>query len=430
MIRISVLVVCLAASACLRLGFETEKAELRPYDYTWTVTTVADRLAGPEDLSSPADLDSGIEGLSLREALLIASHSSGSDLVQFDPATFPAAAPVVITLDRPLPGLRDLITALDGTEAGVVIDGTAVSDTFLHIYAHGAELRGLTLRGFDGAMISVQGAEGAIIADLQLEAAGGLGIEVDGAADLLISGNTVAGAGAEALVVRGSRGVKLIGNTLLDAGSSALVVSDSSELTIADNRVERSGAHAIVVTRATTAEIFRNAVVLENKEGVRGLVLTEVSGAHVADNFIDPGSDWMLTLVDSSDNIIERNLVEGGDAGIVLDGDCDRNLLFQNIVTGCAYDGFYLHAGADDNIIVHNTTHACPSGVVGATDTSLVENNLRADDGFVDPASYDFTLLPDSPHADAGQDLGYDLLPDLPGDFLGAAPDLGAVESY
>lgn len=50
-------------------------------------------------------------------------------------------------------------------------------------------------------------------------------------------------------------------------------------------------------------------------------------------------------------------------------------------------------------------------------------------DNFMVIGDNDFTLVPGSESIDAGDDLGYDCEPDAPGLYLGAAPDLGAVES-
>jgi len=420
--RFILVLVCLGSASCLRLGFEAggeEPASL--YDFTWTVSVLEDRQGDPQGDD---------QGLSLREALLIAAQSDGSDLIRFDPATYPPENPTMLQLDRALPSVRDQGTTLDGSGAGVVIDGGDADFGFLELFSDQAVVRGLTLRGFGATVLYVHGGEGITIADNLFEAATGHAIHVSDAAQVEIVDNVVERPAQDALHLEGLRDSEISSNSMVDIGASALWLERSESVVVADNTAKRTAANAFEVRDSTDIELLRNSVLLEDK-AVRGMVLRAVTATRVADNFIDPGSEWMLVLIDASYNIVERNLIEGGDAGIVLEGDSDNNLLFQNVITSCAYDGVYLHSGADDNVVVHNTTHACPSGVVGELGTSQVQNNLRADDdGFVDAAAYDFTLVPDSEHIDVGEDLGLDLLPDRPELFLGAAPDLGAVESY
>jgi hypothetical protein len=129
-----------------------------------------------------------------------------------------------------------------------------------------------------------------------------------------------------------------------------------------------------------------------------------------------------------------RNILDRGDAGVVLEGVSTRNLIFQNVAITMVYDGVYLGPEATGNIVVHNTFYDCSTAIAdGSPDAVLLNNLVTADPAiFVAPAppTYDFTLVEGNENVDAGEDVDYDCLPSSPAEFLGAARDLGAVESY
>jgi parallel beta-helix repeat protein len=156
-------------------------------------------------------------------------------------------------------------------------------------------------------------------------------------------------------------------------------------------------------------------------------VFEEVDRSHILDNFIDPGSARLIELETSSNNEIIGNTLDRGDVGIGLFGASTGNLVLRNIITMSA-EAMYVDTAATGNRIFHNTMYM--SGSIGdASPDAQFVNNLEADQGFVDPAAFDFHLVVGNPAIDGGSDLGLDLLPDSPERFLGAAPDLGAVET-
>jgi hypothetical protein len=67
------------------------------------------------------------------------------------------------------------------------------------------------------------------------------------------------------------------------------------------------------------------------------------------------------------------------------------------------------------------------NAVQGVAPSALDPSNIFADPQFVDAANGDFT--PGANAVDHGVDLGIDRNADLPGNFNGAAPDIGAVET-
>ena len=99
---------------------------------------VAALLAGGSDpahaanftVNSVADTDDGTcdaSSCTLREAINAANAAAGFDTILFDPTVFPAGSPATIAVTSALPGITDLAgTEVNGTGAGVIIDGTAL----------------------------------------------------------------------------------------------------------------------------------------------------------------------------------------------------------------------------------------------------------------------------------------------------------------
>lgn len=378
------------------------------FENDFVVTVPDDRLAGPDTMTSPADLEPGTVGLSLREALVMAGNSDGGDLVRFDAGVFPASAPTTIVLGSALPVISDEGTVIDGRGAGVVIDGSSVADPTMVIEASRAGLRQLAIAGSGGVGVAARGAEGLELTDVRVEGAAGDGIQVDMAA-----------------------GVNLTGVTVLDPSGRGLALTWSDGARIVGAHIERAGADLVSVMDAGDALIQDAFMVIGDKTALRGIHMERVTGSRVCDNVIDPGSARLINLLDSSDNRIERNILDRGHAGVVLEGVSLRNTVFQNVVIGSEYDGIYVGGEAADSVVVHNTLHQCSSAVVDGATSTTQGNNLvtDSDDAFVDPAAYDFHLVGGSPSIDAGEDLGYDCMPERAARFLGLAPDLGAVET-
>ena len=380
-------------SACGRFGFHDlppppdVDAATTPDapDPTLHVSVTADRMAGPPTLTSIGDLPSGTAGLSLREALTIAANHPGPDLVVFDPAVFPVATPVTLALGAELVIAGDA-TTLDATGAGVVL-------------APGA--------GFAGALVRVTGADD-IVDGLTLQQ-GDLGI---------------AATGVTGLIVRHVHAIDTVGE--------AVRLESVANVTVEDTRIDHAGPAPIRVVSSIDTTIQRTFVALAAKTGVvYGVRIESSLRIHVLANTLDPGTAWMVSLDNSSDNEVVGNIIDGGDTGIALTGTSDRNYLFRNVVIAPAADSIYLDSTTHDNTALNNTFYLAPDITDDGMNTTAANNLLSASSAdFVAPDSYDFHLGAGSTAIDAATDVGQDMLPDAPTRYLGAGPDLGAVESY
>jgi len=115
-------------------------ALLRGQERTIVVTSTADNGPG-----------------SLRQALLVAQSD---DNITFDPVVFPPTAPVTITIISELPHIRQGNLTVDASDAGVILDGSSVSGTWVpgvEIVSDGNTIRGLQISNFSGTGITLSG---------------------------------------------------------------------------------------------------------------------------------------------------------------------------------------------------------------------------------------------------------------------------------
>lgn len=100
----------------------------------------------------------------LRAALQVADADTSPEVVtvRFDPAVFPPEAPAAIAVaGGPLPALTRADVVLDASAAGVIVDGSALSETpadGVVISGDRAVVRGLQVRSFPGACLVLAGA--------------------------------------------------------------------------------------------------------------------------------------------------------------------------------------------------------------------------------------------------------------------------------
>jgi len=109
-------------------------------------------------VTSPADAGPG----TLREALVEAQIA---DTIIFDPTVFPPDVPEAIPLTSALPPITQGYLTIDASDAGVILDGSAVGgdmDPGLNIQADGVKVHGMQIVGFSGCGIELRGQENTI----------------------------------------------------------------------------------------------------------------------------------------------------------------------------------------------------------------------------------------------------------------------------
>jgi hypothetical protein len=319
-------------------------------------------------------------GLSLREALVLANGNVGPDTISFDPAVQP------IFVTSALPAVTDDDLTLAGHDQ-VVIDGSATAAVAgLEVAASGVTLTGVEVVDFDTGVHVLGTASGFVARDLVLRGnAAGLVNEADG---------TQVGPG---VVVAESTGPHQL---------------DLFALTRVTRSVVRDGlGNGLAVRAAGGGTVVELTAVVGN--GGHGILLFNAGG----------GADG-TRLVDST---IVLNGMSGISLGAqVSDLELRNDVLALNTDWGVDGDVTNFVAGSPDfNLWFGNGLGDCSLCISGA-DAVLGSDPMLAD---LFGVPVDVCPLVGSPVLDAGTDLtntdrnGWEL-----GSFDGTAPEIGACE--
>jgi dockerin type I repeat protein len=200
----------------------------------------------PGIVNSTSDSGTG----SLRHAI---TNASPGDSITFDLSVFPPAGPDTIMLASPLPGLDQGNLVIDASDAGVVIDGSMISDSdadVIFISSNNNVIRGLLIKNYSKAGIALSGGaqnntiggdrnigEGPSGQGNMITGSGtfGIGLWSEGTSNNTIQGNII-GTDASGTEILGS----FSGGIFLD-GPSYNLITDNLIGGYVDNGVEISG---------------------------------------------------------------------------------------------------------------------------------------------------------------------------------------------
>lgn len=243
--------------------------------------------AGTIVVSSALDRGPG----SLRDALLDAREG---DIITFDTAVFPPAAPVAISLASALPEItRDHLT-IDASDAGVILDGSNVEDATasgLSISSSETTIRGLQIVDFPANGVLLHG----------------------GAQRNVIGGDRSAGVGplGQGNVLSGNGG---IGVFLLDTGTSFNTVVGNYIGTDASGTQPR-GNHApgLHMNRATENQVLNNLISGNDSYGID--LGTKSSSNHISGNIIGADASGERALSNLNDGVFLQLGASGNTIG-------------------------------------------------------------------------------------------------------------------
>jgi len=344
-------------------------------------------------VGTSADVTERDGAVSLREALQLANGelvttdldakeldnvrrapgAASADTIVFDPVAFPNGQPATITLTANLPPLSGGNDTVDGSSAGVIIDGNGEVQelTCLTITSSGNSLKGLQVQNCRTAILIDRGAE-----------ANTIGGTTPGERNV-VSGNP--GVGIEIRSV----GNIVIGNYIgTDATGTVAMPNDLEGVWIGpggrDNRIGGSTAKernvisgnklfGVSITGEATGNTVQGNYIGLNAAGTAG----------IRNNF------GVLLGQGAQNNIVggsapgERNVVSGNGAGILIRrANTSNNLVQGNIIgpdpdaiemIGNAY-GVWLVDGAQHNVV--GGTLAGEGNLIAGNDSAVVAEGL------------------------------------------------------
>jgi len=329
------------------------------------VTTALD-----ENDADATPVDPKGNGFSLREAIAYVN------LAATPTASIAFERPFTIALGSALPALTKAGAAILGLD-GVVLDCRAVTQQCLVLAGAAQKVVGLELSGSSGISLELDGA----------------GYEV---ADCRITGDPTKPSIGILATASGKIGP---GNEVSGCAANAMQAFQLPDIVIDGNRIHANGGIGLILFKVALATVQRNLVYANGGSGIQ---VSNSGGSLHYNTFDGNGGDGVSSgsqvAMDVRDNLFTHN----GGYGT------------SGLVSG--FPPF------DHNGFFGNTLGPIAGAAPGATD-------VTADRRYVGRAGGDFRLLPGSPAVNAGVDVGLDVNGPEPGNFNGAAPDLGAAET-
>lgn len=279
----------------------------------WMVTTNAD--VGPG---------------SLRQALL---GATAGDAILFSAAAFPPRNPVTIALASPLPAITQANLALDASNAGVILDGSAAGEGMiagLSILANGVQVRGLLIVHFSGCGLEIRGWEGVFGGDRRI------GSAPTGQGNLL-SGNGHSGVclfeGGDFNTIQGNFiGADASGVSAWPAAQGDGVhINGGSHNTIAGNVISANGGTGL---HACCSAASAYNTIRENRIGVGADGVTPL-----------PNGNANVVIADGANHntIGPGNVIAGANRGIAVEGSLSpANSILGNSIYGNLESGILL----------------------------------------------------------------------------------------
>jgi parallel beta-helix repeat protein len=240
------------------------------------------------------------------------------DTISFDSSVFPPDNSATISLDTPLPSITQGNITIDGSNAGVILDGDSAC---IEIHSDGNVLKGLQILNFPGTGVTVAG-NGNIIGGDRGEGKGPVG-----------QGNVISGGGGSGIVISGDNNI-VVGN-LIGTDVSGKEVLSNKDLGIhllgKNNRIG-----GIEPWQRNIISGNGYAGISPHYEGSNGnsiignYIGTDISGSYDLGN----SGDGIAIEQGAFNNLVKGNLISGnGGAGVTIwDWSSSYNTVIGNII--------------------------------------------------------------------------------------------------
>ncbi len=339
-------------------GVKHDAAESSPQAAgTFVVTSLADSGAG-----------------TLREALLVAGSGT---TITFDPGVFPPSAPASIRLASGLPGIPGGVL-IDGSDAGVILDGTGVSispghdtDHGLFFPSDGAAIRGLQILGFPGNGVVIFGSRNIIGGD-RTSGRGPIG------QGNVISGNRDAGIMITADGGGAARENVVVGNFIgTNADGTKAMGNGMDGVWVQRGKNNRIGGPDLLDRNIVSGNAFNGFTV--SGQSTENLIVGNYVGTDVTGTFaLANGQSGLVIFTGAFGNVVRGNLISGNlNHGVFInDAGSSYNAIVGNRM-GTDATGTRVVPNNESGVLLH----AAPAGFnrIGGTrpeDRNVISGNL------------------------------------------------------
>jgi parallel beta-helix repeat protein len=239
--------------------------------------------------------------------------------------------------------------------------------------------------------------------DLDIRKQNGNGLEINNCKDLAVTKCKFSNNDGKGILLRKSGGNLTITDSFISENTrEGIMITDiSKEISVSGNVIKFNEKEGLAAIDLNNASIIIRENSLEYNDGfnvklerVSGLIFTRNSiiGSHAGgliagqlmgreviignNSFIDnPNYQLELQGVDSI-NILD-NRIEGGDRGVYLGSDSDKNIMENNSILNSSAPGILVGTGCDENRISSNFIDNClDTGIYlfRASDNKILEN--------------------------------------------------------
>jgi parallel beta-helix repeat protein len=282
----------------------------------------------------------------LRQAIIDANASPGSNNVVFDIPPPAGGQPIVIPLMSALPALTNPVNILGNTEPGfaanpmplITIDGTnagaGVDGLTLSTGSDQSQVTDLTIANFSGNGVVINSGNRDYLADLVVDHNGGNGILIEGSSSSNLLRNNFIGTDFTGTLIRGSIGTNSTPVSLGNGGDGLLITGSAGHNTVGG------------------APYFAARNVIGNNLG-NGIHITGSASSNVIQtNFIGSANSNNLG------NQVSRNALPNALDGVLVDGSASGNSIggilgFGELIAGNNGNGVEI-AGMAAGTLVQN----------------------------------------------------------------------------
>jgi hypothetical protein len=330
----------------------------------WGLLSLLGRPVHAADCTVTSTLDSGPGSLRACMAQL-----GAGDVVTFDTAVFPPGNPQTIVLNSALPTIVTNTMTIDGSNAGVILDGSGTPEGTRGLVIDGASnvlIKGLQILNFPSDGIVLQnGASNNTIGGTNATPGGACSGDCN-----LISGNGTEG---------GSAGVNIQGSDTMNNTVSGNYIGTDASGTLALGNIRRgvmiSDAQWNIIGGDTPGErnlisgnnpgcVFDSAMIIHDYGAMNNTVKGNYIGTDASGTSALPNCAAVDIRSEASYNIISDNLISGNEGiGVTIRSDAMHNTIIGNKigtdVNGTSAlpngRGFRIAEGAQYNVIGGDT---------------------------------------------------------------------------